>query len=312
MSIGETLAKARRDAGLTVSQVSERTRIRETIIRGMERDDYSACGGDFYARGDIRSVARALGLDPAPLIGEYDETLRAPEEITAAEALRPAMPIQAVPRRRANWTMILGLALLAVVAFVGYLLVSGSGHAPAAATGPRGTGHAAAHTKPTRRHTTPSPTPSAPAVTALTPVSVAAFGPGGAAEGDSPQIAQLAVAGNLATPWHTSWYATPHFGNLKSGTGLLLDLGKPVTVTSAQVTLGSTPGADLELRVGNVPALASLQPVATATNVGGTVQLRPAAPVSGRYLLVWFTLLPPDNAGTYQAYVSDIKVIGRA
>ena len=55
MSIGETLAKARRDAGLTVTQVSERTRIRETIIRGIEQDDYAACGGDFYARGHIRA-----------------------------------------------------------------------------------------------------------------------------------------------------------------------------------------------------------------------------------------------------------------
>ena len=60
MSIGATLAKARLDAGLTVTQVSERTRIRETIIRGIEQDDYSACGGDFYARGHVRSIARVL------------------------------------------------------------------------------------------------------------------------------------------------------------------------------------------------------------------------------------------------------------
>ena len=47
MTIGETLAKARRSSGLTITQVSERTRVRETIIRGIEEDDYSACGGDF-------------------------------------------------------------------------------------------------------------------------------------------------------------------------------------------------------------------------------------------------------------------------
>ena len=50
MSIGDALAQARSQAGLTVAQVSQRTRIRETIIRGIERDDFSACGGDFYAR----------------------------------------------------------------------------------------------------------------------------------------------------------------------------------------------------------------------------------------------------------------------
>ena len=51
MSIGDALAQARSQAGLTITQVSQRTCIRETIIRGIERDDFSACGGDFYARG---------------------------------------------------------------------------------------------------------------------------------------------------------------------------------------------------------------------------------------------------------------------
>src|SRR5258708_1436424 len=93
MSIGGTLAKARRDAGLTVAEVSQRTRIRETIVRGIEQDDYSACGGDFYARGHVRSIARVVGADAAALVGEYDATLRAPEGITAAEALEPLLPI---------------------------------------------------------------------------------------------------------------------------------------------------------------------------------------------------------------------------
>ena len=79
MPIGEALAEARRRAGLTVTQVSQRTRIRETIIRGIESDDYSACGGDFYARGHIRSIARVVGADPRPLIVEFDSTRRAPD-----------------------------------------------------------------------------------------------------------------------------------------------------------------------------------------------------------------------------------------
>ena len=72
MDIGGALAEARSEAGLTITQVSERTRIRETIIRDIERDDYSACGGDFYARGHIRAIAKVVGTDPVPLIEEYD------------------------------------------------------------------------------------------------------------------------------------------------------------------------------------------------------------------------------------------------
>ena len=68
MSIGEVLAAARRQAGLTNTQVSQRTRIRETIVRGIERDDFSACGADIYARGHIRSIAHTVGVDPEPLV----------------------------------------------------------------------------------------------------------------------------------------------------------------------------------------------------------------------------------------------------
>jgi cytoskeletal protein RodZ len=51
---------------------SWRARIRETVIRGIENDDFSPCGGDFYARGHIRSMAKLVGTDADPLIQEYD------------------------------------------------------------------------------------------------------------------------------------------------------------------------------------------------------------------------------------------------
>jgi cytoskeletal protein RodZ len=89
VSIGEVLAEARRGADLTVTQVSQRTRIRETIIEDIERGDYSACGGDFYARGHIRAIARAVGADPGPLIAEYDASQRALGPVTAADLLGP-------------------------------------------------------------------------------------------------------------------------------------------------------------------------------------------------------------------------------
>ncbi len=320
MSIGETLARARRDAGLTVTQVSERTRIRETIIRGIERDDYSACGGDFYARGHVRSIARVVGTDSVPLIAEYDATLRA-EEITAEDALAPAMPIKAVggrtDGRRANWAAILAVVVLAAFGFLGYHLASSPGHqtaSPAAEARPahaprRPRRHAVTHRRPS---TARSAAPSAPPLSPLTPVSVVAFGPGGAGQGDNPQLASLAIGGNPATPWNTDWYATADFGNLQAGTGLLLDMGRPVTITSVQITLGSTPGADLQLRTGNTPALADLSTAATATNAGGVLQLRLTGSAPGRYLLIWFTKLPPDSSGTFQALVSGISLKGQA
>src|SRR5215475_4442068 len=74
--IGDTLAQARQRAGLTVAQVSEQTCIKEAVITGIEGGDYSACGGDFYARANIRGIAKAVGADSGPLVAEYDALYR--------------------------------------------------------------------------------------------------------------------------------------------------------------------------------------------------------------------------------------------
>lgn len=67
MPIRETLAQARQRAAMTVAQVSEQTRIREAVIEGIEGGDYSACGGDFYARANICSIVKVVGADSGQL-----------------------------------------------------------------------------------------------------------------------------------------------------------------------------------------------------------------------------------------------------
>jgi eukaryotic-like serine/threonine-protein kinase len=110
MSIGEALAQARRRAGLTVAQISARTRIREAIIRGVEGDDFSGCGGDFYARGHIRAIAKVTGADPVPLIREYDLVHRSGGAVAAVSVEElPAAAAQA-RRRRRGWAVALGVA----------------------------------------------------------------------------------------------------------------------------------------------------------------------------------------------------------
>jgi cytoskeletal protein RodZ len=326
VSIGATLAAARRRAGLSVADVSRSTRVRENIIEGIEQDDYAACGGDFYARGHIRAIAQAVGVDPAPLIEEFDATWRSAREITAAEAFQPSIPLRNRERRRVRWTAVLAVVVLAVLGFASYKFVSGAArtqrtaaistlHPPRhPASAPAGAGSVQASSSATPSvspSASPSATPSAtPPPQPLSPASVTAFGPAGPADGDNPQQAALAVSGNPATPWTTDWYATSDFGGLASGSGLLVDMGQTVTITSVQLSLG-TPGADLQLRAGGTPVLADLQTVATSNGAGGTVQFSLASPVHARYLLIWFTKLPPDSAGTYQASVYGIAVKGQ-
>jgi cytoskeletal protein RodZ len=337
LTIGEALAQARRQAGVTVTQVGQRTRIRETIIRDIENDDYSSCGGDFYARGHIRSIGRAVGIDPEPLIRQFDMARQHELEEQQAEQQAQAAPAAAAgpwsiaetgeagDKRRLNRVAALGLALLLVLGFLAYHFFGESVRAPSAALrapvhpAHRHAPHPAPAATPTATSAptpsaTPTPTPKrspAPAVTArpLTPVAVTALGPHG--QGDDPGHARLAIDGSSGTAWHTDWYTTAHFGNLYSGTGLLVDMGRPVTITAAQVTLGRAAGARLQLRVGAAPALADLKPVMSTGSGGGQVSMRLGRPARGRYVLLWFTSLPPDANGTFQASVYNLRLEGQ-
>jgi hypothetical protein len=411
VSIGEALTQAREQAGLSIAQVSEQTRIRAAIIASIEDDDYGACGGDFYARGHIRAIGRAIGTDPEPLIRDYDAQRMPPpeeEEETdtlpavgwrrrrssrpdresshlAWEAMRPdrefslpdwdsaprlATPPQPPPQSQPpaqpppqsqpppqaqsrpaaarqdaqqepappspdegppppegedDWrgrefvpawigqpAVLIGLLLVLAVAggLIGYHLLSGSPR-PVRASSPAGR-----HASPGSVAGTPSPTPThssaAPAATPLTPASATAFGVAGPGHGDHDELARAAIDGNPATAWQTDWYATADFGNLYNGTGLLLDLGRPATITAARIALGAVHGAGIQLRVGDSPSLAVLRPVAGAASAGGVLRLSPATPARGRYVLIWFTRLPPDQNGTFRGYIYDVRLSGRS
>ncbi|GAA2575579.1 helix-turn-helix domain-containing protein [Actinomadura fulvescens] len=101
-----------------MTQVSLQTRIRETVIRAIERDDFTACGGNFYARGHIRSISRVIGIDPEPLVREYDEMHGgAPQPVSAATAFEPETPVAFRERRAPNWSAAMALALVLVVIY---------------------------------------------------------------------------------------------------------------------------------------------------------------------------------------------------
>ncbi|NJP68308.1 RodZ domain-containing protein [Streptomyces spiramenti] len=125
-SVGRSLQQARIAAKLTVEEVSATTRVRIPIVQSIEVDDYSRCGGDVYARGHIRALARAVGLDPAELVARFNENRG------DAPAPEPPAPVFEAERirsepRRPNWTAAMVAAIVAVVGFVGFTLVSGSG-----------------------------------------------------------------------------------------------------------------------------------------------------------------------------------------
>ncbi|MEU9323690.1 helix-turn-helix domain-containing protein [Streptomyces canus] len=125
LSVGRALKQARIAAGLTVDDVSNATRVRIAIVHAIEADDFAPCGGDVYARGHIRTLAKAVHLDPAPLLDQF-----AADHGGGRPAPTPAAPLfeaeRIRPERRGpNWTAAMVAAIVAVVGFVGFTAFKG-------------------------------------------------------------------------------------------------------------------------------------------------------------------------------------------
>jgi hypothetical protein len=133
-------------------------------------------------------------------------------------------------------------------------------------------------------------------------------------EGDGQENddeAGLAVDRDRTTAWTTDLYhGNSHLGGLKSGVGLLLDLGKPTSVQVAELAL-TTPGADVEIRAGDqAPSTAAGLPL-IARRDGAPQRTKFAfdAPQRARYWLIWFTNLPPDSGG-FRVGVAEVALLG--
>jgi hypothetical protein len=149
--------------------------------------------------------------------------------------------------------------------------------------------------------------------TVIAPVSASGFdalNPNNDA-GDENSNQAANVLDHNPAGWSTQqYYSSPFFGHLKAGTGLILNLGHRYRLTSVTVTFGTVPGADVEIKVGNSdtrsPAnLAGMTTVSRATNVSGSHTFTARSRVTGRYLVIWFTKLPP-MAGTPNQYMAQI------
>jgi hypothetical protein len=145
-----------------------------------------------------------------------------------------------------------------------------------------------------------------------------AYGNDGGNEDDAD--AKYAIAGIPGKYWHTSYYLNyPALGNLKPGTGLILDMGRQVRLSQVVVQFGSTCCAHVQLEIGNdnTPAPATLStftPVQSTTSAANTTTFNVTSKTPGRYVLIWITYLPPlaGAAGEFEAQIYNVVVHGSA
>jgi cytoskeleton protein RodZ len=80
---GARLKQARQAAGLTLEDVSARLKMPLRIVRSLESDDWSELGAPVFARGQLRSYARLLGVDIEPELTRSEIAVVIPPELVS-------------------------------------------------------------------------------------------------------------------------------------------------------------------------------------------------------------------------------------
>lgn len=242
MTLGATLAQVRQDAGLTIEEVSARTRVRATLWRAMENDDFSVCGGDFYARANIREFARVVGVPAADLLAIYEA-----EHGDEAPPTAPLFEPDKVPHpdgRRFNWSAAMAGALVLVVALgIGNVVLRDKGGDTTTATTTVESGLGAIGPSPApggpSSPSSPQPSPAATQVAPSTPPPP-----------DSSLVAQAArdsVTVVLAAVNGKSWVSATNAAGKQLFQGVLApgESRTFVDKTKVRLRLGNAGGVEL-------------------------------------------------------------------
>lgn len=256
---------------------------------------------------DAAPAARAAtpAAEPKPLFADHERRVPdhapppAPPTIPQPEWLFDPDP-GSVPARVGRRHVLLVLVLILVLggaAVAGIQLWRAESGSP----GPAG---------PTE---TASPSPTSLAGQPIKVVSVRDFDPEGNPPRENPETVGNVIDGDPSTSWTTSTYrGNPRLGGLKSGVGVLLDLGATRSVGSVQLSLVGAP-TSVELYgtdpgVSTPPAeLADTSRLGAVTSTGNSAVFRLDPAARTRYLVVWLTSLPPVTGG-YRGEISEIVV----
>jgi len=111
MKLGEGLRRAREDAGLNLDELAHITNLRSSLILLIEKDDFSQCGGDTYARGHIRNIARAVGASPESFLAQFDAEHSTDSRSIHAQLVDNNAAAIRSENRKLSWKVLAGASL---------------------------------------------------------------------------------------------------------------------------------------------------------------------------------------------------------
>jgi cytoskeletal protein RodZ len=267
MTIGSELREAREQRGISLAQISERTKIRQSVLRAIENDDFEGLPGSVIMRGFLKLYAREVGLDPNDVGRRYTEQVAESHADSQDAAAPPGRADTAhgdeafaqARVRRAVAGILLAIALIGV----SYLVW--------------------------RRTATPSSDTRTAAPSAVSPPAPAPSAPAPAATGTAPAVADKAAA---PRPDAAAARAAP-----TAADGLRIDL----QVTDACWIAATADGQQVAYRVVNAGERLSIRATKEAVirigmpaNVSVSINDRPIRPFARPGTPTTLTITPAN------------------
>jgi transcriptional regulator with XRE-family HTH domain len=102
VGFGRRLRMERERRTITLASISDNTKINQSLLEGLERDDVSRWPSGIFRRSFIRAYAQAIGLDPDAIAKEFLERFPDPANPPQRPSENPAAvwspPLSAVPQ----------------------------------------------------------------------------------------------------------------------------------------------------------------------------------------------------------------------
>jgi len=135
-TLGELLKQKREERGITLSEISESTKIGTRFLKAIETDSFSVLPGGIFTRSFIRTYAKHVGLDEEEAIALYQQQVTGQEATPIPQAPsgslapqpelveKPFAPRPVVYQNgssRTNWSSViiwLGVAVFVVLIFL--------------------------------------------------------------------------------------------------------------------------------------------------------------------------------------------------
>jgi len=111
MSLGSMITQARKSAAMSIDDLSAATNIRGPLLKEMESDNFSHCGGETYARGHLRNIAVKLGTDPQIFISAFEEEQMQSERSMKDLLVENSVMKQPEEARKVSWKVLAAISI---------------------------------------------------------------------------------------------------------------------------------------------------------------------------------------------------------